>query len=78
MEHRGDLCGPNANRHMKIWTHKYIRATRAAHRVLAEMTPEDVGSVAVIKHAALEDMVLPRPFFVAARQNFPMPALRPA
>lgn len=56
---------------MKIWTHKYIRATRSAHRVLAELTPEDVRSVAVIKHAALGDMVLARPFFVAVRQNFP-------
>ena len=54
---------------MKIWTHKYIRATRGAHRVLAELTPEDVRSVAVIKHAALGDMVLARPFFVAARHG---------
>jgi ADP-heptose:LPS heptosyltransferase len=56
---------------MLLWTHKYIRASRRAHERLAALRPEDVRSVAVIKHAALGDLVLARPFLVEVRRHFP-------
>ena len=56
---------------MKLWSHKYIHVSRRAERVLAGMAFKEVRSIAVIKHAALGDMVLTRPFFVTLRQHFP-------
>lgn len=56
---------------MQLFTHRYIRASKRARGVVTELRPEDVGSIAVIKHAGLGDMVLARPFFVTLRRHFP-------
>lgn len=56
---------------MKLWRHRYIHASPRAERELAAIAPEAVRSVAVIKHAALGDLVLARPFLTAVRKHFP-------
>ncbi|HKI99508.1 MAG TPA: glycosyltransferase family 9 protein [bacterium] len=56
---------------MLLWPHKYIRASKAARERLAGLRAEDVRSVAVIKHAALGDLVLARPFLTTVRKHFP-------
>lgn len=60
---------------MKLWTHGYLRVSARAHRVLDALRPEAVNSIAVIKHAALGDMVLVRPFLVTLRRHFPNASL---
>ena len=56
---------------MELFRHRYIHVSRRAERVLPSLLPEAIESIAVIKHAALGDMVLTRPFFVTLRQHFP-------
>lgn len=56
---------------MKLWFERGAWASSRGRRVVAEMKPEDVKRVAVIRHAALGDMVLVRPFLVEARKFFP-------
>ena len=56
---------------MLLWEHKYVYASRAAKARLGALRREDVRSVAVIKHAALGDLVLTRPFLVEVRRHFP-------
>jgi ADP-heptose:LPS heptosyltransferase len=56
---------------MLLWHHKYVHIRRRAVHWLAARTPEDIRSVAVIKHAALGDLVLARPFLREVRKHFP-------
>ena len=56
---------------MKLWFERGAWASNRGRRVLAEMSPESVRRVVVIRHAALGDMVLVRPFLVEARKFFP-------
>jgi ADP-heptose:LPS heptosyltransferase len=56
---------------MRLWFKKGAWASDRARRRVAAMSPADVGSVAVIRHAALGDMVLTRPFLIEARRFFP-------
>jgi ADP-heptose:LPS heptosyltransferase len=56
---------------MRLYEHPYFHFTRTAVARLAALRREDVRSVAVIKHAALGDLVLTRPFLVEVRRHFP-------
>ncbi len=56
---------------MKTWRHRYIRCSPRGARELAALHPQDVRSIAVIKHAALGDLILARPFLTTLRKHFP-------
>lgn len=56
---------------MKLWFKNGAWASSRARRVVPGMQPEAVRSVAVIRHAAVGDMVLTRPFLVELRRFFP-------
>ena len=56
---------------MKLWFERGAWATRTARRTLGAVSPQSVRRIAVIRHAALGDMVLVRPFLVEARKFFP-------
>lgn len=56
---------------MLLWGHKYIHVSRRTRERIAKLAPEDVRSVAVIKHAALGDLALTRPLLVEVRRAFP-------
>lgn len=56
---------------MKLWYEKGAWATRKARERAAAMSPESVRSIAVIRHAAIGDMMVLRPFLIQAREFFP-------
>ena len=56
---------------MKFWFKSGAWASRAARRKIATFAPEAVRRIAVIRHAALGDMVLTRPFLLELRRHFP-------
>lgn len=56
---------------MKLWFERGAWASRRGRKKVAALSPEEVGSVAVIRHAALGDMVLLRPFLFELRRFFP-------
>jgi ADP-heptose:LPS heptosyltransferase len=56
---------------MKIWLEKGGWASERARSTAREKRPEDIRSIAVIRHAALGDQVLTRPFLLEARRFFP-------
>ncbi len=56
---------------MKTWYIRGVWATKKAKQNLARLSFEDVKSIAVIRHAALGDMVLTRCFIIEARKLFP-------
>jgi ADP-heptose:LPS heptosyltransferase len=56
---------------MKLWFERGAWASKFGRRVLAEISPESVRRIVVIRHAALGDMILTRPFLVEARKFFP-------
>lgn len=56
---------------MKLWFERGAWASSRARRLIPAMAREDVKRIAVIRHAALGDMVLVRPFLVEARKFFP-------
>lgn len=56
---------------MKLWFERGAWASKRGRRVIAQMAPESVRRIAVVRHAALGDMVLVRPFLVEARRFFP-------
>jgi ADP-heptose:LPS heptosyltransferase len=56
---------------MKLWFERGAWASGYGRRTIEKMAPEDVKRVAVVRHAALGDMVLVRPFLVEARKFFP-------
>ncbi len=56
---------------MKLWLEKGGWASPRARSVIADRRPEDIRSLAVIRHAALGDQVLTRPFLLEARRFFP-------
>ncbi len=60
---------------MKFWFEKGAWASKKAQRRIMEKNPHDIRSIAVIRHAALGDMVLTRPFLVEARKYFPNAAI---
>ena len=56
---------------MKLWFKTGAWASKKAIRVAKQIQPEEVKSVAVIRHAAVGDMVLTRPFLIELRRFFP-------
>lgn len=56
---------------MKLWYEKGAWASKKGKKAAAEIIPESVQSIAVIRHAAIGDMMVLRPFLVQARTFFP-------
>jgi len=56
---------------MKLWFERGAWVSRRARTTIASIQPEDVRRIAVVRHAALGDMVLIRPFLIEARKFFP-------
>lgn len=56
---------------MRFWFTKGVWASKQARETIKSMSFNDVRSIAVIRHAALGDMVLTRPFLIEARKAFP-------
>lgn len=58
-------------RGLTLWNDPFLRARSGTAARLAAIDPARVASIAVIKHAALGDLVLTRPFLREARRHFP-------
>ncbi len=56
---------------MKFWFTKGAWASNNARRVIKSLTRENIKKIAVIREAALGDMVLTRAFLIEARKAFP-------
>ncbi len=56
---------------MKIWFIKGVWMSRKAKEKLKGLDFDDVKSIAIIRHAALGDMVLTRSFIIEAKKRFP-------
>lgn len=56
---------------MKLWFKHGAWCAKRAHKVVQDMQPEEVHSIAVIRHAAVGDMVITRPFLLELRRLFP-------
>lgn len=56
---------------MKLWFKSGAWANKKAAQVASQLAPHEVRSVAVIRHAAVGDMVLTRPFLIELRRFFP-------
>jgi len=55
---------------MEFWFTKGVRLSRSARDKAKTLTCDNVKSIAVIRHAALGDMVLTRAFLIEARKAF--------
>ena len=56
---------------MKFWFHRGVWARKNAENKIKNLTRADIKSIAIIRHAALGDMVLTRSFIIEARKAFP-------
>ncbi|VAX13085.1 hypothetical protein MNBD_GAMMA24-2428 [hydrothermal vent metagenome] len=56
---------------LKLWFERGAWAAQSAADKAAEIEPEKVNSIAVIRHAAFGDMVLTRAFLLELRKHFP-------
>lgn len=56
---------------MKLWYEKGAWASKKGKKVAAGLTPESVRSILIIRHAAIGDMMVLRPFLIQARSFFP-------
>lgn len=56
---------------MRLWFEKGAWASRSAHAKALKMKPEEVRTIAIIRHAAIGDMVILRPFIVELKRFFP-------
>ena len=56
---------------MNLWFYKGGWSSKSAEARLLSLDPNEVKSIAVIRHAALGDMVLTRPFMCEIRKSFP-------
>jgi len=56
---------------MRLWFGKGAWAARSVRERIKKLEPEQVRSIAIIRHAALGDMVLTRPFILECRRLFP-------
>lgn len=56
---------------MKFWFRYGVWKSKGAAKAVRKITREGIESIAVIRHAALGDMVLARSFLVEARKAFP-------
>lgn len=66
-----DGDGRTPARALTLWNDPFLRARGGAAARLAGLDPAQAASVAVIKHAALGDLVLTRPFLREVRRHFP-------
>lgn len=60
---------------MKFWFERGAWVSPRARRKISEKTADQIKSIAVIRHAALGDMVLTRPFLLELRKHFPRAAI---
>lgn len=56
---------------MKLWFNKGAWASKKAREVMPGLSRDTIKNIAVIRHAALGDMVLTRAFLIEARKAFP-------
>jgi len=56
---------------MRFWFKKGAWASEKGYTVIDGMKADAIQSIAVIRHSALGDMMLTRPFFVEAKKAFP-------
>lgn len=56
---------------MKLWLERGAWVSNKARKIIEAWAPTDVERIAVIRHAALGDMVLTRPFLLELRRFFP-------
>ena len=56
---------------MQFWFTKGVWASKKARNTVTQLSRETIRTIAVIRHAALGDMVLTRAFLVEARKAFP-------
>ena len=56
---------------MKLWFKSGAWASTKARQIAGALVPEEIKTVAVIRHAAVGDMVLTRPFLIELRRYFP-------
>lgn len=56
---------------MKLWFTKGVWISKSARQKIAELSVDDIKSIAVIRHGALGDMILTRAFLLEARKTFP-------
>jgi len=56
---------------MRFWFGKGAWISKPAQKRLRQLKAEDVKSIAIIRHAALGDMILTRPFIYECRKYFP-------
>ncbi|MGB5520053.1 MAG: glycosyltransferase family 9 protein [Gammaproteobacteria bacterium] len=56
---------------MKFWFTKGVWTSKKAHKVIGSLSRDRIKKIAVIRHAALGDMVLTRAFLIEARKAFP-------
>ena len=56
---------------MKLWFERGAWASRKGRRKAAQLSPDKIRSIAVIRHAALGDLVLVRAFLGELRKHFP-------
>jgi len=56
---------------MRLWFEKGAWASKNASKKAVLLAPEEVKSIAVIRHAAIGDMVIVRPFIIELKKFFP-------
>ncbi len=56
---------------MKLWFVRGAWASRKGREKAARLNPERVESIAIIRHAAIGDMIITRPFIHEVRRHFP-------
>ncbi len=56
---------------MKFWFERGAWVSPKAQQKFKDICPEDIKSIAIIRHAALGDMILTRAFIAEARKFFP-------
>ncbi len=56
---------------MKFWFERGAWVSKKTQEKYKDIRPEDIKSIAIIRHAALGDMILTRAFIVEARKFFP-------
>lgn len=56
---------------MKFWFTKGAWASKKAKNIIGNLSRDQIKKIAVIRHAALGDMVLTRAFLIEARKAFP-------
>lgn len=55
-----------------LWFERGAYASRKARKYLTtQFSPQNIKNIAVIRHAALGDQVITRPFLIEARKYFP-------